>query len=130
QHANFARIRSAVTLEDLDGRRLARAIRSEDGEDLARLDRERQAIDDAAAVVLLHQVADFDRRGGVRLGHEITRLHASSDGRSACSAHPPLTMRGQGGCWRPPSTPAREQAAHQRMAERIWPSAVRSNQSQ
>jgi hypothetical protein len=52
----------AIAFEDLDRGGLAGAIRAQEGEHLACLDREAQAIDDRAAAIALHEVNDLNGR--------------------------------------------------------------------
>ena len=63
EHRDVAGVARAVALEDLDGRRLARAVRAEQAEDLALLDREGDPADGLLVAVGLAQPADVDRGG-------------------------------------------------------------------
>ena len=49
EHAHVAAVARPVALEDLDGRRLAGAVRAEEREHLAGLDGEREPVEDLAA---------------------------------------------------------------------------------
>ena len=62
EHAHLAGVAVAVALEDLDGRRLAGAVRAEQPEDLAFLDREVDPAHRLEVPVGLAQAADLDRR--------------------------------------------------------------------
>src|SRR5829696_611175 len=64
QHAHLARIPGPIALEDLDRRGLARAIRAQEGEDLARADLEVDPPHRFEAVVGLAQALDADDRRG------------------------------------------------------------------
>ena len=64
----LAAIDRAHPLDHLEGRRLARAVRSEDPEDLALGDLEADAVDRRQAAVLLAQVGDGDDRCAERRG--------------------------------------------------------------
>ena len=64
EHRDRTGVCSAQPLEDLDGGGLARAVRAEQPEQLALLDRERDAVQYLRRAVPLLQVAHFDRRGG------------------------------------------------------------------
>src|SRR4029077_11375671 len=68
EHTHLAGVALAVPLEDLDGRRLAGAVRPEQPEDLSLLDREIDPADRLEVPVGLAQAADLDcrhRRGRV-----------------------------------------------------------------
>ncbi len=60
EHLDAAAVPSAVALEDLDGRRLARAVRAEEAEDLAALDVEVDPAHRLERAVRLAQAADGD----------------------------------------------------------------------
>ena len=60
EHAHRARVGAAQTLEDLDGRRLAGAVRAEQAEQLAALDGEVDAADDLGVAVALDEAVDLD----------------------------------------------------------------------
>ena len=62
EHAHLAAVALAVALEDLDRRRLAGAVRAEEAEDFARLDREVDPAHRLEVPVRLAQAADLDRR--------------------------------------------------------------------
>src|SRR5207249_2992622 len=62
EHVDTAAVALAVALEDLDGRRLAGAIWSEQAEDLAFVDVEADAAHGFVGPVGLAQVVDEDRR--------------------------------------------------------------------
>ena len=71
QHADLAIIGCPKPLEDLDGRRLARPVRSEQPEDLAPGDVEVDAIDSLDIAVALGQATDADDGfGRSRDGHD------------------------------------------------------------
>src|SRR5205823_4994151 len=59
---HVAGIPAAVALEDLDGRRLARAVRAEQGEDLAGLDREVDPAERLVVAVALPEARHDDGR--------------------------------------------------------------------
>ena len=61
QHGHGPGAALAVALEDLDGGRLARAVRTEQAEDLAALDRKRDAAQRFDLVVALAQPVYLDR---------------------------------------------------------------------
>ncbi len=63
EHPDRAPVGRAIALDDLDGRGLARAVRPEQGHDLAGLDPERHAVDDGSSAVTLHQAIDLDGAG-------------------------------------------------------------------
>ena len=77
EHTDAAGIGDAVALEDLDGRRLARAVRPEQTEHLARRDREREAVDRVHVAVALLEVGDADGGSG-RTGHGAAILRSVS----------------------------------------------------
>ena len=60
EDADLAAVAVAEALEDLDGRRLAGAVRAEQGEHLAALDLEVDAVDGVAAAVGLAQAGHAD----------------------------------------------------------------------
>src|SRR5207245_7997456 len=60
EHAGLSRGRVAKALQDLDGGRLARAVRSEEGEHLALVDVEVDAVDGRDVRIPLHEAADLD----------------------------------------------------------------------
>ena len=62
EHPHLAAVALAVALEDLDRRRLAGAVRAEEPEDLARLDREVDPAHRLEVPVRLPQAADLDCR--------------------------------------------------------------------
>jgi hypothetical protein len=62
EHGDGPVIGPPVALDDLDRRRLAGAVRPEQGEDLARGDPEGEVADDGPAVICLGQPGDLDRR--------------------------------------------------------------------
>jgi hypothetical protein len=62
---HFARVASPVALEDLDGRRLSRAVRPQEREDLARLDAEVEAVEDLTRPIRLAKVSNLDGAHGV-----------------------------------------------------------------
>jgi hypothetical protein len=61
EHLDRAVVAVPVALEDLDGRRLARAVRAEQPEDLAVLDREVDPAERLVIAVGLREAADRDR---------------------------------------------------------------------
>ena len=60
EHADRARVGRPQPADGLDGGGLAGAVGAEDGEDLARLDREGDAVDGRPVAVALGEVGDFD----------------------------------------------------------------------
>ena len=62
EHGHVAAAAVAVALEDLDRRRLARAVRAEQADHLAALDAEREAAHGLDVAVALPQVVHLDRR--------------------------------------------------------------------
>src|SRR5262249_52740279 len=62
EHAPLPAVALAVALEDLDGRRLAGTVRTEQAEHLARLDREVDAAHRLETSVRLAQATDLDCR--------------------------------------------------------------------
>jgi hypothetical protein len=62
EDADGAAISVSVALDDLDGRRLAGAVRPQQGDDLAGAHLERDTVDDGAAAIALRDVLDGDRR--------------------------------------------------------------------
>ena len=68
QHPGGPGVRPAVPLDDLDGRRLARAVRPEERHDLAGPDLERDAVDHRSIAVPLDQAIELDggRHGAIR----------------------------------------------------------------
>src|SRR5690606_31344296 len=89
EHAVLARVAVAEPLEDLDGRRLAGAVRAEDREDLAALDPQVDAVHGALGAVALAQAADVHGRsagpgtGAAGAGGRVCRRHATSVPRRA-----------------------------------------------
>jgi hypothetical protein len=75
EHPDLARVRPPVTLEDLDRGGLAGAVRAEQTEHLARVDRQRQTVDGAHAAVLLAEPGDLDGRGRRRHGSSAYKRH-------------------------------------------------------
>src|SRR3954471_11286109 len=67
QHPHGALVSVPVALEDLDGGRLAGAVRAEEGEHLAGLDAEADPVQDLACAVRLLQVGDLDRAHAARI---------------------------------------------------------------
>ena len=63
--------RGAVALQDLDGGRLARAVRAEQGEYLALFDFEADALDGLELAIRLAQLIDDDR------GHDLRAYSAA-----------------------------------------------------
>ena len=77
-----------IALDDLDGRRLARAVGAEQRDDLAGRDVERDAVDDRPLAVALDQALDGDRRlaaVGGRTGHGAIRAYWRSKSASVSS---------------------------------------------
>ena len=68
ENAGRAAVAASIALDDLDGGRLAGAVRSEQRDELARADRQRDAVEDRARAVALDQPVHDDR--GVAAGHE------------------------------------------------------------
>ena len=64
EHPDLAGVGLAEALEDLDGRRLAGAVRAEQAEDLARADLEADAVNRLDLAIVLLQVAYTDDRVG------------------------------------------------------------------
>ena len=60
EHLDGAAVARAVALEDLDGRRLAGAVRAEQAEHLARLDREVDPAERFVVAVALAEARDRD----------------------------------------------------------------------
>ena len=137
---DFAAAAAPVSLEDLDGRRLAGPVRTEQREDLAALDREIDAGDGFDFIVGLAQVADDDGRLLVLACNSASR--AEPGGR-----HPPIGRSGGPPGLRQPgsgygrrittrvpapgaeTTSIRPPAASTRtrwVASPMWPSASRS----
>ena len=69
EHTDGAEVGRAVTLERLDGGRLARTVGSEQPEHLASGDVEGQIVDGGDAAVALHEPGNGDGRVGVSGGH-------------------------------------------------------------
>jgi hypothetical protein len=67
ENLHRAFVPAPVALEDLDGRRLAGAVRPEEGEHLARLDAEADPVEDLARAVRLLQAGDLDRGHAARI---------------------------------------------------------------
>ena len=89
QDAHPATIRLPVSLDDLDGRRLARAVRPEQRDELPGTDFERDAIHDRAVAVSLDQPLDDDRRAAT--GHEL--IFANDRSKSASVSSPTWIAR-------------------------------------
>ncbi len=66
EHADVAAVAVPEPLEDLDRRRLARAVGAEDGDDLTRREVEVEAVDRLLGAVALGQAADADGLAGGR----------------------------------------------------------------
>ena len=60
EHADLPAVAPPIALDDLDGRRLAGAVRPEQGDDLAAADLERDTVDDRPGAVALGQPLDHD----------------------------------------------------------------------
>src|SRR5207249_1496809 len=60
EHTGLSRGRVAEALEDLDGRRLTRAVRTEEGEHLPLVDVKVDAVDGRDVRIPLHEAADLD----------------------------------------------------------------------
>ena len=96
EHRGLAAVALSIALEDLDGGRLAGAVRAEQAEDLAARDLEADPPERLVAVVGLAQTADRDRAGHIwqrdyddlRDMSSLARPPASS---SACCASGPHT---------------------------------------
>src|SRR4029077_2657573 len=73
-----ARVGRAEPADRFDGGGLAGAVRPEDGEDLAGLDRERDVVDDSLVAVALGEVGDFDDVHGPSLSRQPGRTHRTS----------------------------------------------------
>ena len=73
QDLHIALVAMAEALQDLDGRRLARAVGAQQRVDLPRLDRQIDAVGRADRAVALDQAAHRDRRGRRRHGPDHTR---------------------------------------------------------
>ena len=78
-----AAVRAAVALDDLDGRRLARAVGPEQGHELARRDGQRDAVEHGPRVVMLDQPLDDDQRVAGR--HDAIRAYWRSKSASVSS---------------------------------------------
>ena len=83
QHASGAAVGASIALDDLDRRRLAGAVRSEQRDQLAAADRQRDAVEDRARAVALDQPVDDDHRVAVR--HGAIRLYWRSKSASVSS---------------------------------------------
>src|SRR5581483_9569491 len=110
----------AVALEDLDRRRLARAVRAEEPEDLARLDREVDPAHRLEVPVRLAQAADLDRghpwrsldRAQVaRSTHHVTRVARSGSPSMRMPGMSALSGVGTASTSRSASTTASQPAA-------------------
>ena len=75
QHLDLARVGGEQALEDLDRGGLAGAVRAEQPEALAALDRERQPVDGDHRAVALHQI----RAAHGRIGHSAIVCEPSPD---------------------------------------------------
>jgi hypothetical protein len=95
EHSHLPAIGGPVPLEDLDRRRLARAIGTDQRRDRARCDLEVEPVDHRPAAIALAQLADEDRRRGGR-GH--FRIAASWRSKSGWETWP---------IWRDAITPSR-----------------------
>ena len=84
EHAHLAGVAGAVALEDLDRGRLARAVRSDEGEDLAGADLEIDPPHRLEAVVGLAQALDADHR----LAHGTDVMDAPIDDTQARGTRP------------------------------------------
>ena len=69
------RVRRPQAGDRFDGRRLAGAVRSEDAEDLALLDGERDIVDRRAVAVTLGEVGDFDDVHALSVAERPSRAH-------------------------------------------------------
>ena len=92
------RVGRAQALEDLDGRRLAGAVRAEQAEDLAAGDLEVDAVDGDEVAVALGQAADADHRIVGERGHLTCRrgdrLHAARWCQTSAKDAQPATLSG------------------------------------
>ena len=61
EDADAPAVAAPVALDDLDGRRLAGAVRTEHRDELAGRDRERDAVEDRPAAIPLDESVDHDR---------------------------------------------------------------------
>src|SRR5262249_50042344 len=93
EHVDSAAVALAVALEDLHGRRLPRAVRAEQPEDLAFLDVERDSAHGLVLAVRLAQVLDEDRGHSSRICALAVGNGGSVPPRSAA------VMRLQSGWW-------------------------------
>ena len=66
EHADPPAVRAPIALDDLDGRRLARAVRPEQRDELARRDLERDPVEHGPLAVALDQPVDDDQRVAAR----------------------------------------------------------------
>ena len=64
QDTDGAPVRPSIALDGLDGRRLARTVRPEQGHQLAGRHLERHSVDDGTGAVPLDEALDHDGRGG------------------------------------------------------------------
>ena len=125
EHRDLSRVASAVALEDLDGRRLAGAVRAEQAEDLALLDRERDPANGLVVAVRLAQAPDVDCRR-----HQ-TSTATTAPGGNAGSG-PPLsaaTVRPQSGWWPTTTTVSPRPEAAALTSSGSAPGASRSSAS-
>src|SRR5690606_5844473 len=93
EHADLARVAVAEPLEDLDGRRLAGAVRAEDREDLAALDPQVDAVPGRSA---------GPGAGAAGAGGRVCRRHATSVPRRARRPRRPFVRTSRppiGGRW-------------------------------
>ena len=86
EHADRARVRRPQPADGLDRGGLAGAVRAEDGEDLALLDREGHAVDRRVVAVALDEVGDFDDVHGPSVAR--TRAPSASPGRVERAVNP------------------------------------------
>ena len=91
EHADLATVGLAKALEDLDGRRLAGAIRAEQPEDLTGADLEAHAVDGVDVAVVLLQVGDAD--DGIGRHRGIRHAPMVANGRGARTAVRPAPAR-------------------------------------
>ena len=121
EHGDPAARALAEALEDLDGRRLARAVGPEQSEDLAAADRERDPADGGVVAVVLAEFLDLD---GCLCGHGPIMATFIA---SPCAAPASTSGRTRRGCWWP--SPAPGGLAEVRAAARLHPHRAQPRRS-
>src|SRR5262249_44024754 len=120
EHADGAGVAIPVPLEDLDRRRLARAVRAEQPEHLARLDRERDSAGRFTLAVRRSEVGALDG------AHSSSSTYApgANGRRSPVSSS---TMSPQSGWWPTATTVAPRPATASRSDATVAPGAIPSS---